>query len=91
MREINEIDSPILGEVVDEIVDHLTLKLQAKGTEAFSSSHEIYGIIAEEVSELLEAVKLNDKEELELELKDIIVAGIWGLASLKQGEALWSR
>ncbi len=89
MRSIEEIDTSTISEVMDEVVNHLFLKIEDKGPDGFGSSHEIYGTVAEEFGEILDAVRNNNKENLEEELKDIIVAAIWGLASLKQGTTTW--
>jgi hypothetical protein len=52
--------------------------------------HEIYGIIKQETSEYEEAIhkRLTDDEKVE-ELKDIAVAALFGIASIRTGGVDW--
>ena len=63
-------------------------RLSKKGPGAFIGPHETYGIIAEEVHELLHAIQENDSGEsglaaIEDELLDIAVAAILAVASMR--------
>ena len=68
---------------VTQIMQKLMKRLAQKGRFAYASSHETYGIIAEECAEFLDEVRANDVGNQQKELIDIAVGAIWGLASLK--------
>ena len=53
----------------------------------FVDKHQIYGIVAEELKELMDALHGNDIDGMKRELKDIAVAAIWGIASIEESEA----
>ncbi len=57
-------------------------RLKEKGRMSYAGPHETYGIIAEEIAELLDAVRANDAEQLGQELLDIAVACAIGIASV---------
>lgn len=56
------------------------------GQFAHFSRHESHGIIVEEVDEMYEAVRSKIDDEYYTEVMDVIVAGIWTLASRKARE-----
>lgn len=64
-------------------------KIIEKGDHAFSSSHEILGILEEEMHELREAVRSGDKDELSSELLDICVGALFGLVSVDNNKTEW--
>jgi len=65
-------------------------RLDQKGTGTLASKHEIYGVIAEEVHELLHAIESNKPlEEVQKELMDIAVACIFGAACINAGTVDW--
>ncbi|HUX80368.1 MAG TPA: MazG nucleotide pyrophosphohydrolase domain-containing protein [Alphaproteobacteria bacterium] len=64
-------------------LDALTIQLGRKGYGGFASTHEMFGKLMEEVNELSEALHDNDQEQFIAELKDIIVAALFSLASIK--------
>lgn len=66
----------------DLAMDKVMYRLKQKGPGLFIDRHQIYGVIAEEVNELLDAIHNNDLENMEEELIDVVVAALWGLASL---------
>ena len=67
--------------------DALRSPPDGKGRGIFVSPHEIYGKMLEEVEEFWDNVKANaSPEELEAELKDVIVAATHGIASLRSGK-----
>lgn len=71
-----------------EVVEKkILLRLDEKGNGLFVDKHQIYGIVAEEVKELMDALHGNDIEGMKRELKDIAVAAIWGIASIEESEA----
>lgn len=65
------------------VTEKLYKRLEEKGWGKFSSTHETYGVLAEEFNkELLDALTGNDAQEFGEELIDIAVAAIFGLVSL---------
>lgn len=65
-------------------------RFEQKGHGSFSSSHEILGILNEEMKEYTDAVHENqsDHDKIE-ELKDIAVAALFGIASIRSGGVDW--
>jgi len=72
-----------LALIVTTISKKLEKKINSRGFGIYCSVHEIYGIIAEEVHELMEATHKNNYKEFDDELIDIAVACLWGLISMK--------
>jgi NTP pyrophosphatase (non-canonical NTP hydrolase) len=64
-----------------DVAKQLKRRVKEKGSGAYHSRHEAYGIIAEEFDELLVAMTKNDGNNFEDELQDIAVACIVALAS----------
>ena len=62
-------------------------RLDEKGSGLFVDKHQIYGTVAEEMKELIDALHANDIEGMKRELRDIAVAAIWGIASIEESEA----
>jgi len=62
--------------------NHFLNKLRKKKNGALISPHETYGIVAEEVYELLMALHQNNDKEFKQELLDIATACLFGYASL---------
>lgn len=77
-----QIDDGIVGAIVLRVLDKTTFRLTQKGRGAFVGTHETYGIIAEEVDELLEALRKDDIEQFDKELLDVAVACVIGMASI---------
>lgn len=67
----------------------LDRQLKLKGCLSFTSSHEVLGIIAEEYTELIDAVKQNDMEAVLQELVHIGVASQFAVASIMAGGMDW--
>ena len=65
-----------------ELRDKLSGRLNQKGMHSFASSHEVSGIMTEEYTEMLDAIKENDIMQLRHELYDIALAAIWGIISI---------
>lgn len=57
-------------------------RLVQKGAGLFVDPHQIYGIVAEEAKELMDALHKNNLDGMRDELADIAVAAIWGIASI---------
>lgn len=60
-------------------------RMAEHGKFAHASKHESVGIIMEEVQEMLEAMRLKDTKPFVDEVVDVIVAGVWTLASVIAG------
>ena len=67
----------------------LRRQIKKKGDLSFTSSHESLGAIDEEHSELQDAIRSNDREAIKHELRDIVVAATWALASEEAGGWDW--
>lgn len=68
----------------------LTYRIEQKGSGSMSSSHEILGIIVDEVEEYRDEVHSKSTAEAKIEeLKDIAVAAIFGIASIQSGGVDW--
>ncbi len=72
---------------IKSIKDQLEIRLEEKGYRTYSSSHEISGIMDEEMDEMKEAIHFNDNQQLRKELVDIAVGAIWSIVSI-DAEAL---
>ena len=72
---------------IDAVKKKINFRLDQKGDGLFVDKHQIYGIVAEEVKELMDALHGNDIEGMKRELKDIAVAALWGIASIEESEA----
>lgn len=59
----------------------LQTRLFRHGQYAHFSKHESHGIIVEECREMEDAVRSKNHQEYWDEVMDVIVAGIWGIAS----------
>lgn len=69
------------------VLHKLKKDLLRKGRGAFASSHEIYGILAEELNvELLEAIHQNKPKQIRSELIDVAVGALFAIASYEAGE-----
>ncbi len=63
----------------------LAYRIAQKGPHSYASVHEAYGIIAEEVKELLDAVQSNKREDVISEMLDIAVGCIFAIACHEAG------
>lgn len=76
----------MLDKIFQIVRAHLTVKIIEKGSGAFVSTHEIYGVIAEEFEkELLDALHANNRKQFVRELLDVAASAIYGLASFDAG------
>lgn len=67
------------------IEDKIQFRINQKGGYSYASPHEIYGILAEEVKEVLDELQANDNPEMAKELLDVAIAAIWGYISIQYG------
>lgn len=64
------------------IIDDLNRRLQKHGNGAYASKHEAFGVVAEELDELKEALRDDSRPwRFDEELRDVAVACIFALAS----------
>ncbi len=72
---------PYVIQAMRRLQNNLELRLQEYGQGTFASSHEIYGILAEEHAEYLDAIRNHEGKERQVhELMDIAVAAVYGAA-----------
>lgn len=76
----------VIDRVLAAVRENLQGRMAKKGRGSFVSSHEIYGILAEELNkELLDEVHANNPNQIQKELIDIAVGSIFALASYEVG------
>lgn len=64
-------------------------RIAKKGDGTFASTHEMRGVIHEEVTELFAEMHSNNYAGIEHELMDLAVAVVFGLACLRSGKLDW--
>ena len=69
--------------VLDEVLPAIGRRLARHGYGLAAGPHEIYGILAEEMDELIDELRDNNHTEFYHELLDIAVGAIFGMASMK--------
>ena len=69
--------------------EELSKEVQVKGSHAFVSTHEIVGVIQEEMDELREATHNNNNDDIEKELMDVMISAFWGYVSFVNGKCDW--
>lgn len=75
---------------LDSVSRKLAYRIEKKGSGSMASSHEILGIIVDEVEEYRDEVHSKSFSALKVEeLKDIAVAAIFGIASIQSGGVDW--
>lgn len=85
-----QIDPDVIDQVLDTVRKNLYDQLLEKGYGGFISNHEIYGVLAEEMTEYLDAVHANKKDIEKInELSDIAVGAIFGISSIIGGSTEW--
>ena len=84
---------PIVLSEIEESLSQVRLfldkKIKEKGNLSFSSIHEILGVLTEEYEEFKKEVHANNHDNIEYELKDIIVSALWGLICLRNRKLDW--
>lgn len=79
-----------LKTAIGDVTVKLFFRATQKGLGSMASSHEILGIIDEEVNEYRNEVQTNSTADHKIEeLKDIAVAAIFGIASIQSGGVDW--
>lgn len=74
-----------LAESLERLENAVGARLVQKGWGGFVSRHEILGAVAEEDAELIEAVHRRGLGDVHVELLDVAVACVIGLASISVG------
>lgn len=64
------------------LADNLTKRLVSKGRMGFISIHEILGAVEEEMDELKDAVRSDDRTQVVDELLDVAIGCVFGVASI---------
>ena len=78
-----------LDRAIEDVIRKMSGRLEQKGRGIFLSSHEIEGIVGEEVREFQQAVEANDSKNQREELTDIAVSAILGIVSINSGKMDW--
>jgi uncharacterized protein YabN with tetrapyrrole methylase and pyrophosphatase domain len=74
---------------IETMKAELYRRLAEKGFGSFASSHEILGVLTEEMNELESAVHNNNQEQIEKELMDIVIGAIFGAICIKTKKTDW--
>lgn len=77
------IPKDVIQRVLEGVHRDLQQAIRVKGDGSFISMEEIRGAIDEEVDEMHEAIHDGDVAALRAELTDVVIGGLWGLASLE--------
>jgi len=85
------LDITKLDESQQAILDKTLEQFKRYGPIAMVSSHEIQGLLDEEVHELHHAVHSNDMSDIRAELIDVAVTALWGIMSIDQGKLDWPK
>jgi DNA repair ATPase RecN len=96
-KEMTHHRHQITDDDIERAITALTSKLheryREKGRGISVSRHEIYGLLAEEVKEALDALQLAQPYETfgdyYYELQDIAVAALHGMISIRTGKLDW--
>ena len=77
---MSKIDFPT--QALHDLADQTIKRIQKHGDRPWTSHHQIYGVLAEEMAEVLDEVRSNDLKRMRAELLDVAVAAIWGVHSI---------
>lgn len=89
MTTRKQVPCEIISLCINEFRIELNRRLAQKGHDGFSSTHEIFGVVHEEVQELGDALRANDNKEFRQELFDILVGCLFGIASIDAHTTDW--
>ena len=70
---------------IDELIKHIDYAFGKHGNQSYASAHEGYGVTAEEMAELLDAIRANNSNEIGKEALDVAVSAFWLYVSAKYG------
>lgn len=88
-RPRHQVSMDDINSASEEVVQHLLETLKMKGSGIFVSSHEILGVLTEEMMEFQDEVRANNYETQLKELHDIATSAIFGIISMKSGKMDW--
>ena len=74
---------------LDRLERELARRLSQNGFGIFVSTHEVLGVVQEEIHELHDAVKSNDNDAVAQECWDIAVGALFGYISHHTGRMDW--
>ena len=78
-------------DILDYADNQWNIQLAHYGDGIFVSSHEILGVLTEEIREFENAVQSNDLYKITEELTDILIVALHGLASVKSKKMDWPK
>lgn len=78
-----EISNEHLKLVLDDFLEHYNKKLEKKGKNSFNSRVEVLGKLTEEFHEVLDEIHKKDDKKAIVELMDVAVVCLFGIASIK--------
>jgi hypothetical protein len=85
-----QISDEVLEQAIRGVLDKLNTVISTKGRGSFASSHEIWGVLEEEVDEYKTATITNEFNARKIdELRDIAVVAIFAIASIEGGHTDW--
>lgn len=87
--ERQQISSDAQDAAIEHLKEELERRLRQKGRGTFASTHEAYGIIAEEFIELGLALQANDMQRFLKECDDIAVACSFARACASENGLQW--
>lgn len=76
-----DVSDKVLFDVLEAATLSLGKKLEKHGRGAYVSSHESLGFLVEEIKELIDAIHQNDAKATVEEWYDVIVVGLFAVAS----------
>ena len=83
-----EVSKESLQEAFDLVRGAMTNQIEKKGPHAFSSMHEAYGVLCEELNlESLREIQRNSRPGFISEMIDVAVGALWAIATAQE----WNR
>jgi hypothetical protein len=88
--DLSENKQAVAHEAIRELKRHMAEVLDRKGTESFSSSHEVLGVVEDELSELVAAIqKKQPLNDVRHELLDLAETCIFAVACIDANTMDW--
>lgn len=85
MPRVNITDTEVI-DAVKVIQHHILEQRRRRGDHNFATSHEVLGLLHEEMIELTDAIRFNHHATIKEELIDVAVVATYGYASAKHFE-----
>ena len=90
MNKRHQLTIDQLTEAINSVVEKLEFRVGQKGLGSMASSHEILGILTDELAKFRDEVHQKSGADRKVaELIDVAVAAIFGIASIKSGGVDW--